>query len=284
MTERAAHLVDAVLPWVPVRQWVLTVPYRLRYQMAWNHGLSRAVLGVYTRALGDVYARGARARGIEGGQTGMVTALQRAGGALNANVHFHTLVLDGVFTEAPGGALAFHPAPAPSDAEVAAAVATIRRRVQRLLVRHGLEPGDDATAPADRLAEESPVLPGIVGASVQGRVALGKRAGARVRRLGDARDTEAVTSRGPRQAHLEGFDVHGNVWVSANERAGWSVCAATCCVRIACRSAGPVLPTREVAANVRCGIGASWGGRRPSLADYVTVTGATRGAIAAEWC
>ena len=26
MTERAAHLVDAVLPWVPVRQWVLTVP------------------------------------------------------------------------------------------------------------------------------------------------------------------------------------------------------------------------------------------------------------------
>jgi hypothetical protein len=83
MTERAAHLVDAVLPWVPVRQWVLTVPYRLRYQMAWNHGLSRAVLGVYTRALGDAYARGARACGIEGGQTGMVTALQRAGGALN---------------------------------------------------------------------------------------------------------------------------------------------------------------------------------------------------------
>jgi len=46
MTERAAHLVDAVLPWVPVRQWVLTMPYRLRYQMAWNHGLSRAVLRV----------------------------------------------------------------------------------------------------------------------------------------------------------------------------------------------------------------------------------------------
>ena len=47
--------------------------------MAWHHGLSRAVLRVYTRVLLDVYARGARARGIEGGQTGMVTALQRAG-------------------------------------------------------------------------------------------------------------------------------------------------------------------------------------------------------------
>jgi len=61
---------------------------------------------------------------------------------------------------------------------------------------------------------------GIVGASVQGRVVLGPRAGARVRRLGDARDTAAVTSRGPRQAHLEGFDLHANVWVSTNDRAG----------------------------------------------------------------
>jgi putative transposase len=105
-----------------VRQWVLTMPYRLRYQLAWNHGLSRAVLRVYTRVLLDVYRRGARARGIEGGQTGMVTTLQRAGGALNANLHFHTLVLDGVFTEdAEEGAVAFHPAPGPSDAAVAAA-------------------------------------------------------------------------------------------------------------------------------------------------------------------
>jgi len=38
MTERAAHLVDAVLPRAPVRQWVLTVPYRLRYQMAGTTG------------------------------------------------------------------------------------------------------------------------------------------------------------------------------------------------------------------------------------------------------
>jgi len=41
-----------------------------------------------------------------------------------------------------------------------------------------------------------------------------------VRRLGAGRDAAAVTSRGPRQAHLEGFDLHANVWVSANDRAG----------------------------------------------------------------
>ena len=215
MTERAAHLVDAVLPWVPVRQWVLTVPYRLRYRLAWNHGLSRAVLRVYTRVLLDVYARGGS------GWTHRQRHRDAApGSGLNVNLHFHPLVLDGVFTEAPGGALAFQPAPAPSDAEVAAALATIRQRVQRLLVRRGLEPGDDAPGPADPLADESPIMAGIVGASVQGRVALGPRAGARVRRLGEARDTAAVPSRGPRQAHLEGFDLHANVWVPANDRAG----------------------------------------------------------------
>jgi Putative transposase len=68
---------------------------------------------------------------VPGGRPGSVTVMQRFGSRLNVNLHFHTLALDGVFTEAPGGALAFHPAPAPSDAEVAAALAMIRHRVQR---------------------------------------------------------------------------------------------------------------------------------------------------------
>jgi hypothetical protein len=46
MAERAAYLVDEVLPRVPVRQWVLTLPYRLRYRLAWDHALCRAVLRV----------------------------------------------------------------------------------------------------------------------------------------------------------------------------------------------------------------------------------------------
>lgn len=36
MTERAARLVTEVVPRVPVRHWVLSVPHRLRYQLAWN--------------------------------------------------------------------------------------------------------------------------------------------------------------------------------------------------------------------------------------------------------
>ena len=41
---QAARLVDEILPRVPVRQWVLSLPYRLRYLLAWNHALCRAVL------------------------------------------------------------------------------------------------------------------------------------------------------------------------------------------------------------------------------------------------
>ena len=95
-----------MLPQVPVRQWLLTMLCRLRYRMAWNHGPSREVLSGYARVLVDVYGRGARPRGVEGGQTGRVTALQRAGRALNENLHFDTLVLDGVFIEDPEAALA----------------------------------------------------------------------------------------------------------------------------------------------------------------------------------
>jgi len=46
MAERSAHLVDDVLPDVPVRQWVLSLPHRLRYLLAWDHALCRAVVGV----------------------------------------------------------------------------------------------------------------------------------------------------------------------------------------------------------------------------------------------
>ncbi len=222
---------------MPVRQWVLTVPYRLRYQLAWNHGLSRAVLRVYTRVLHDMYARGARECGVPGGRSGSVTVMQRAGSGLNVNLHFHTLVLDGVFTEAPGGALMFHPAPAPSDAEVAAVLATIRHRVQRLLVRRGLGPADDATGPADRLADESPVLAGIVGASVRGRVALGSRAGARVRRLGHEPDTEVVTSRGLGRRTSRASICTRTCGCRRTIGRGWSVCADTSCVRPSRRSA-----------------------------------------------
>ncbi len=140
----------------------------------------------------DFYRRCARQCGTWNGRRGTLTAIQRFGSGLNLNVRFHTLPLDGVFREDRPGVLEFHPAPPPSDEEVARVLATIRRRV-RFLARRGLEPGHHETGPPDRLAEESLALVGIVSASLQGRIALGPRAEARMRRRGREPDKEGVT-------------------------------------------------------------------------------------------
>jgi hypothetical protein len=64
MAEQPAHLVEDVLPLVPVRQWVLTVPHRLRYRLAFDHVLCRAVLGVFIRAVLGWYRRRGRRAGM----------------------------------------------------------------------------------------------------------------------------------------------------------------------------------------------------------------------------
>ena len=83
MTALAAHLVDEVIPLVPVRQWVLTLPHRLRYMLGWDHKLCRAVLAVYIRALLGFLRRQARKSGVLNGQGGAVTVIQRFGSVLN---------------------------------------------------------------------------------------------------------------------------------------------------------------------------------------------------------
>ena len=92
---------------------------------------------------------------------------------LQLNVHFHTLMLDGVFAEGDDGILELHAAEAPSDEEVAGLLATIYRRVRRLLARRGL--GVDHVSDVDPLAEESPALAGISGASITDRARPARR-------------------------------------------------------------------------------------------------------------
>ena len=197
MAEQAARLVDAVLPFVPVRQWVLTVPHRLRYRLAFDHVLCRAVLGVLVRVVLGWYRRRGRRAGVPDGQSGTVTVVQRFGSGLELNVHYHLLGLDGVFAPGPDGTLRFHRLPPPSDADVARLVATIARRVGRLLVRRGLDHDADASDP---FAAESLALAGLANAAVQGCIALGPHAGARVQRLGADPDAPWIDAAPPLQA------------------------------------------------------------------------------------
>jgi hypothetical protein len=97
-------------------------------------------------------------------------------------------------------------------------LARIATRVQRLLKRRRLDPDDADMGQADPVVEESPVLAGISSASIQGRIALGRRAGARVWRVGTDPDAPWVFSTAPRHAHLAGFDLHANVDAPAADR------------------------------------------------------------------
>ena len=94
MAERAGHLVDRVFPPVPVRQagvpaarllrggveWVLSLPPRLRYLLAWNHDLCRAVVAVYVRTVLGFLRHVARQVGVGDGRGGAVAIIQRFGG------------------------------------------------------------------------------------------------------------------------------------------------------------------------------------------------------------
>lgn len=51
MSELAARLVDHVLPHVPIRQWVFTVPVPVRSQLAFDAALTRSVLRVFLRTV-----------------------------------------------------------------------------------------------------------------------------------------------------------------------------------------------------------------------------------------
>ncbi|MBM3985362.1 MAG: IS91 family transposase, partial [Planctomycetes bacterium] len=70
MADAAAHLVDRVLPPVAVRQWVLTLPFRLRFVLAFDRELCRAVRAVFLDTLLGALRRRARAQGVADGRGG----------------------------------------------------------------------------------------------------------------------------------------------------------------------------------------------------------------------
>ena len=216
MAERAAHLVDHVFPDVPVRQWVLSVPHRIRYVLAWHHDLCRRVARLLHRAV-ERHLRGwARNQGLADPRGGGVAVIQRFGGSVNLHVHVHALVLDGVFARTTAGALRFHAAPMPSVADMADILTAIVPAVRRLLARHGLD-AEEGTA-ADPFAEATPLLAGWAAASVRGLAASGVST-QHPHRLGARREPEGATPV-PRAWHArwEGFDLHAGVRVPAGHR------------------------------------------------------------------
>jgi hypothetical protein len=214
MAQTAAHLVECVMPWVPTRQWVVSVPMPLRYWTAPARDLTAQVHTIIRTTIAQFYVNQAVTRGAER-QTvppGSVTFVQRFGGALKANLHSHVIVMEGVCLDRTDQGLKprFVKGEPPSDADVVPVVQKISRRVIRTLRRLGyLEAGmavPVATGDAP-LRDTAPELARTMAASVTQRSAFGERAGQKVRRIGsgfgDAGEQPALT--GPRCASVNGF-------------------------------------------------------------------------------
>jgi Putative transposase len=210
MADTAAFCVDYLFPRVPARQYVLSLPYALRFKMAYSAVATTVVLGAFISAINSDLRRRARKRKLRGRlQTGSLTVVQRFGSSLNLNVHFHALVADGVYATEPDGSMLFHPLPAPSDEDIARLARAVCRKVTRYLKRIKGD-DDDPQLTLDNLAN----------ASVQGRVATGPRRGCRVLRLGGTGETAEAAIIGKRCAEVAGFNLHANVRIGAKDRTG----------------------------------------------------------------
>jgi DNA-directed RNA polymerase subunit RPC12/RpoP len=139
MVETAPHLTDHVLPDLPVRQWVLSVPKRLRYFLERDADLKGTALHLFLR----VVEQSLRAHSPGSGpaaRLGAVAFIHRFGSALNPHLHFHCVVIDGVFDAAARGAVIFHAATGLDAHAIAQMQAQVRRRLLRVFVRRGLLP------------------------------------------------------------------------------------------------------------------------------------------------
>jgi len=163
MAQTAAHLADHVIPPVPVRQWVISVPKRLRGMLA---DRPQAVAAVTKIFLDEIERTLITASGVTAAadtpsasrpRLGGISFLHRFGSALNHHVHLHACVTDGVFVPPAAEAgcdapPAFLPARPINQADLAALTERVRRRVIRWFRMQRLL---DAAAAADMLAWEN---------------------------------------------------------------------------------------------------------------------------------
>ena len=161
MVETAAHLTDHVFPRLPVRQWVLSVPKRLRYFMQRDGAVLDMVLRIFLRVIAhclQTHSSGAAQVDKAALHIGAIAFIHRFGSSLNQHVHFHVCVVDGVFEAVAGEgdadaappasppSVIFHPASASAiDADAVAQVqTTLQKRILRAFVSRGLLESCDA--------------------------------------------------------------------------------------------------------------------------------------------
>jgi len=210
MTELAAHLIDRVLPEVPVRQWVLSVPWRVRIKAAYDSDFASLILRMVAQTLLRFYES-------NGGRGGAVVFVQRFGSALNLNWHLHVVALDGVFVQGEAG-LSFVAAQTPSQADVRAVLQRLVLSLSRRRARSSAEEVD--TYPDDTENEPSAIERCALAAASM-RKAWGERAGEPLPRTFATEVTQTTgrqTHRMPCTESYEGFNLQAGRVLGAHRR------------------------------------------------------------------
>jgi hypothetical protein len=214
MANGAAHLVDCVLPDVPIRQFVLSLPYELRALAAFKSDVLRALVRIFVDTVLANYRARAHREGIPRSEGGAVTMLQRFGGSLNLNLHMHVAVLDGVFTRDEQG-VRFHSASPPDPADLDAIVRSVHRRALKWLGRRGYLNDE----PLEERSNEAPEQ-----GAIEACAAIAMQRGAFLKLVTENKTAgENVESTGGRDrftAECEGFNLHAGVHIAAGDDMG----------------------------------------------------------------
>lgn len=104
MVQTAANLLENVIPRVPIRQFVMSFPMRIRHYLQ-THEILQAILKIVVDEIGKRLIT--CSPDVANAQIGAISFIQHFGNSLNVHPHFHILVADGVFTES-GEDLLFH--------------------------------------------------------------------------------------------------------------------------------------------------------------------------------
>jgi hypothetical protein len=108
------------------------MPYAYRFLLARDPDFLRKALAIFHRTLSRHYENKARIHNHKNPKAEAITVVQRFGEALNLNVHFHTIYIDGVFYENHFGDEVFFEF-VPTHEEVVQLNGTLRKCLMRLL-------------------------------------------------------------------------------------------------------------------------------------------------------
>ena len=148
-------------------------------------------------------------------QTGAVRLIQRFGSALNLNIHFPMLFLDGIYI-AEGDSVRFRRVPSPTLVALEALVRVISERVARALERKGVLVRDFESSFLTLDAAEASGFDALLGHSITYRIALAPRG----RKAFTLQTVPAVATLDDNSSVTKaaGFSLHAGVACETQER------------------------------------------------------------------